>query len=1069
MRQLEKIVTEFRDIAEKAISDTHEKVMKSVSSDAIEAIACDYWHYVLLKKYLSENGLLNDSNSSEKKWREYAFEKRNWQINQFDELISISSKNKLEALLENIPSKVFQAYDSFGWVYQFWQTRTKFDADLRISQGAKVGSRDISAVTQLFTEQYMVSFILDNTIGAWWAHQILSRNDFQNANSECVLREKVALKNQPFTFLRFHHSAEGWKTLSGAFKNWPCSLKEFRLLDPCCGSGNFLVAAFKMLVEMRIESENLHPEEAVNRVLSENIYGLEIDLRCVEFAVSALSLAAWTFPGAEGFRPLPNLNIACSGMPMKIKAKNLRDCINEDLKSEIENAPLFGSLVNFQKAFAESELKDISLNNCDSAKIFSMKFHSVVTNVPFKGAKKLDSTLNEFLSRRFPAGKSNLATAFVLRIKDWLLPGGTASIVTPHEWLFLTSYKDLRKHVLESTKWEFIADLGEHAFESSQASGAFTALISFSNVEPSNESAFWGIDCNSRKSIKAKREALISENGAFFQQKKQLENPDHRFVLSVQSERVPIGLVAKAFGGMQSGDAPRYLFYFWEISELNSNWELFLLPCAKTAEFTGRQGIIRWEKGKGSLASSSQAHFNGIKAWGRRGVAIRQTRMLPATLYTGEMFDQSCILLVPDDEKHLPALWAFCSSDEFHNEVRKIDKKKNVTYATLDKISFDLKKWEKRAETIFPEGFPVAISNDPTQWIFHGNPAKSDEPLQVAVAELLGYNWPASAMPQTISRSRMEKNKEKSCTDKFNQNNSEFEVKSSCLKSGRHYSEHVDCQKLLTEYPESQKTGQIKISPKQSSKATPLPFAMACFTEKLKSMSEPDGIVCIPSVCGKPRAAERLLEVLSAAYDSPDCRIALHALLGNSEINEESALNFLERWLRNDFFTQHCRLFCQRPFIWHVWDGLADGFSVLLNYHRLDRKNLEKLVYVYLENWIKTQKKDVISDKKRMKERLLAAENLKMQLEKILTGDAPHDIYVRWKPISEQPKGWNPDINDGIRINIRPFMSVKDVGKKGAGILRDKPVINWKNDRGKEPDGRVRINDLHLSLSEKGQ
>ena len=107
--------------------------------------------------------------------------------------------------------------------------------------------------------------------------------------------------------------------------------------------------------------------------------------------------------------------------------------------------------------------------------------------------------------------------------------------------------------------------------------------------------------------------------------------------------------------------------------------------------------------------------------------------------------------------------------------------------------------------------------------------------------------------------------------------------------------------------------------------------------------------------------------------------------------------------------------------------------------------------------------------------RLQAAKELQGELQKILEGEPPHDIFVRWKPIEKQPIGWDPDLNDGVRLNIRPFMSAKDVGKKGAGILRAKPNINWNKDRGKDveiaPWFKVfkgeRINDHHLTLAEK--
>ncbi len=91
--------------------------------------------------------------------------------------------------------------------------------------------------------------------------------------------------------------------------------------------------------------------------------------------------------------------------------------------------------------------------------------------------------------------------------------------------------------------------------------------------------------------------------------------------------------------------------------------------------------------------------------------------------------------------------------------------------------------------------------------------------------------------------------------------------------------------------------------------------------------------------------------------------------------------------------------------------------------------------------------------------RLVAAQNLQKKLIAIADGEPPFDIYVRWKPLSKQPIGWDPDINDGVRMNVRPFMT--------AGVLRDKPNINWNKDRGKNPDGSDRLNDLHLTRAEK--
>jgi len=153
----------------------------------------------------------------------------------------------------------------------------------------------------------------------------------------------------------------------------------------------------------------------------------------------------------------------------------------------------------------------------------------------------------------------------------------------------------------------------------------------------------------------------------------------------------------------------------------------------------------------------------------------------------------------------------------------------------------------------------------------------------------------------------------------------------------------------------------------------------------------------------------------------------------------------------------------------------------LVNYHKLNHKTLERLIYTYLDDWIRTQSLGQSEGIDGASERLIAAQNLKKKLEGILQGEAPLDIFVRWKSLEEQAIGWNPDLNDGVRLNIRPFMLAGDVGKKGAGILRTKPNIHWKKDRGRDVEtapwytlglqyeGKEgdRINDHHLSLAEK--
>lgn len=1045
----------------------------------INEMAYEHWHRMLFARYLEQNNLLMYDEHTPVTLDE-CFElaeeepdcKDGWELAGrfaqkmlpqifradspvFAVKLSINHVNELENLIAALDPATYQAQDSLGWCYQFWQTKKKEQVN---KSGVKIGAQELSPVTQLFTEPYMVSFLLDNALGAWWANKRLTQDDYIRANNEQELREKAAIQGVPLEYLRFikNEKTGQWQPAAGGFEKWPEQLAELKTLDPCCGSGHFLVAVFLMLVPMRMELEDLSAKEAVDAALRDNIHGLELDQRCVELAAFALALEAWRYPNAGGYRVLPEFQLACSGISIEEAQKEWKELAKGDealtdavawMQHTFKVAPTLGSLIDpinalkkvqnqpwkllqnalGSKAELSNEAHATAHGLTKAAGILAANFNWITTNVPFKETKQLDDTLQGYIEKYHNEGKTNLATAFIQRIQKMLNPGGAASIVSPHEWLFLSSYKKVRKYLLDLVEWNTLVDLGEGAFESNQAAGAFTAMITFTNQLPISNSKYLGINATQEKRSDNKKSYILSSQPNYFEQSKQLTNPDYRIGLHVLSEHPLLSENCGSYVGLQNGDTPQYVFQYWEIGEHSkqSYWEFFQLPCDVPKHFNGLDGMLRWENGKGLLSKSSLARIQGVEAWQKKGVAIRQTRSLPATLYMGHLYDQSSAAIIPESESDLATLWSFCSDTEFHDEVRKIDQKKNVTNATLVKIPFESDKWRKKAEWEYPFGLPLPYSDDPTQWIFHGHPCASviwdettkttaigelrhdDTVLQVAVARLLGYQWPAELDPEMELAPEMRQ---------VMQKNADFD-----------------------------------------------------------GLVDDDGIVCIPAVRGEYTAAKRLAEILYKAYGEAWSSSVEDKLLKSVKAKD------WESWLRDTFFEQHSKLFQHRPFIWQIWDGLKDGFSVLVNYHKLDYKLLERLIYTYLDDWISIQKRGVAEGTDGADIRLTAAENLKDQLKAILEGEKGLDIFVRWKSLEEQPIGWNPDLNDGVRLNIRPFMLAEDMGKKGAGVLRAKPNIHWKKDRGTDVESAPwyhlgleyggkegdRINEHHLTLAEK--
>ncbi len=188
-----------------------------------------------------------------------------------------------------------------------------------------------------------------------------------------------------------------------------------------------------------------------------------------------------------------------------------------------------------------------------------------------------------------------------------------------------------------------------------------------------------------------------------------------------------------------------------------------------------------------------------------------------------------------------------------------------------------------------------------------------------------------------------------------------------------------------------------------------------------------------------------------------DRAAARHTSLRNLLAAESAKASDLDAYLADEFFDTHCKLFHQTPFILQVWDGVKGGFSALVNYHQLcapegaGRRMLEKVRDTYLGEWIARQRRTMEAGEAGGEERYLAGEHLRGELTKIIEGEPPYDIFVRWKPLHRQPIGWEPDIDDGVRLNLRPFLTATPRNKPRACILRVRPNLKYGKDRGSEP------------------
>ena len=562
------------------------------------------------------------------------------------------TRQELEESLAQLPAVIFTADDSLGWVYQFWQR----DEKERVNKSeVKIGADELSPVTQLFTEDYMVLFLLHNTLGAWWSAK-------RGAEGK-----SYQLPDYEWTYLRLNDDGS---PAAGRFDGWPRTARDLRVLDPCMGSGHFLVFALPILVRMRQEEEGLSLQDAVGSVLRDNLFGLELDARCSQIAAFNLALAAWRLAGMQF--TLPVLNLACSGLGIHASEGDWVKLAGEDgpareemrrLYSLFKDAPTLGSLIdplrlqaNVYAAGAEQVLplledalkKEQSTDEAHELviaaqgvlaafRILASRFTLVVTNVPYLGRGKQAPVLAQYCGEFRSDAKADLATCFVERCLTACSTGGTAALVTPQNWWFLGTYRSVRASVLLQRTLKFIVTLGEEAWQSFGDRGPVAALMIVDSAPPQGDHELAGLDALQRRTIAEKITEIRTGELRWIIQGHQYASADHRITVDPPTMGPLLLNYATCNQGIGTADANRYIQKFWEIIPSEA-WAFYQMAPVANVLVSGCHSVVRWEGGNGTLAS----HLHKLESAANLPGARQGLRSQLRGIYTGRCTWAAC-------------------------------------------------------------------------------------------------------------------------------------------------------------------------------------------------------------------------------------------------------------------------------------------------------------------------------------------------------------------------------------------------------------------------------------------
>jgi type II restriction/modification system DNA methylase subunit YeeA len=392
-------------------------------------------------------------------------------------------------LVHDVPEEYFDIesengsgqVEIIGWMYQYYNTELKAIVDAEVKKGKKVSKEEVPAKTQLFTPDWIVRYMVENSLGRLWIEKLIAGGD---KRSEKEIAKKF---NWEYYIAEAEQSPEVKEQLKKIRKDKKnIQLEDIRFIDPAMGSFHIGVYAFEVFIQL-YKSQGYTVREAAKLIIENNLYGLDIDKRAYQ-----LSYFAVMMKGRQYNRKILNEKIRCNlyDIPesdnvnrkhLDYLGSNISDKkVWEKVRKEIENIldifedeKEYGSILNIPDKYDFSALKEFITNIkpqtqfsfetiniektqqeileiLNTAEILSQKYDIVVTNPPYMGNSNMDSKLSEYLKDNYPDSKSDLFAVFMEVTDNMLKCHGILSLVTMQSWMFLSSYKKLRIKMLKN-------------------------------------------------------------------------------------------------------------------------------------------------------------------------------------------------------------------------------------------------------------------------------------------------------------------------------------------------------------------------------------------------------------------------------------------------------------------------------------------------------------------------------------------------------------------------------------------------------------------------------------------
>lgn len=974
-------------------------------------------------------------------------------------------------LIHDIPEDDFNIerggqVEIIGWLYQYYNTEPKAAA---FAKNGKITKEEIPAITQLFTPDWIVRYMVENSLGRLWVEGHPDRG--LKENWKYYLEEA---QQEPEVQVKLSEIRKEYAALNP---------EDIKLIDPCMGSGHILVYAFDVLMQI-YESAGYSQRDAAKSILEHNIYGLDIDDRAYQLAYFAVMMKARQYNrrilngentchvyAIQESNSINRAHLKYFGAGLDDIEKNTAKMQLEGLLDTLTDAKEYGSILNVESynwgllrrfVVAVDTAGQISMDSVgvedtaeqlnrliDIGETMARKYWVTCTNPPYAGISNLSANINNFVKKNYPDSKADLFAVFIERCHQMTANNGLQAMITQHSWMFLSSFEKLREKMM-LTETVNMAHLGARAFE--EIGGEVVQTTSF--VRCANHvNDYKGTYCRLIKptSQQGKEDMFLAgENRYIVNQDDFGKIPGRPVAYWVNQDiywlfrESSLGKYYLSGGRFKTCNDELYLKFWWEMDSTSKRWHPYCKGGDGRKYFGNMIRVIDWCE-NAQIFYSKNGGVGNRRFWDSEGItwSTISTSVISFRKKEDSYFNSSSAPTIFAIDKVLnPLVLAYLNSKTAAYLLNMFNPTASLTVADVLKLPFSV-EWDALKIRELSSNNLSACQDDWNSFEISIN--FLEHPCSGGFSNIeSAYNY---WKERTIDRYELVKENEKLLNEYF--------------------SNKFGFQEELSNEPDETDITVRKADLQRDVKSL-LSYAVGCmfgrYSLDVKGLAYAGGVwnssnykTFIPDADNVILITDeeyldndivsRLCGWLRVVYgvDSLECNLDFIAkALGNKG---ETSREIIRNYFLNDFFNDHKRIYQRCPIYWLFDSGKQNGFKALVYLHRYTPDTIGNLRIDYLHRMQRVYESEInrmqdMMDHSGNAREVAAASKRKEKLIKQLKECREYDEKISHLALSRIEL----NLDDGVKVNYRKLQTAQD--GKFYEVLADSKNIMAKQ-RGK--------------------